>query len=461
MSSRRTINRRRFLRGMGGAVVSLPLLSTGLGPNHAFAQGAEGANSFPKRFIFMIHPNGVVHDTWFPTLGDSGEETDFTLNSTFTDLGAYKDRLIFLENVDHEVGNWDRAVGPGEPHQKGMGGILTGRTLNEGQFVGGDGSRAGWGSGISVDQVLANKIGADTALGSLAMGVRADSHIGSEVRSRISYVGSNQPNPPLNDPVKVFDQLFSDMNTSQGAMDDIRARRGSVLDSVASQLESVYARAGYEDRQSLDRHLTMVRDLENRLAAEGGSCGSTPDRPEDLVVDSEDTMPKITRNHIDLMTMALACDLTRVATIQFSNSKNGIRFPWIDSLGDGHGLSHAGPSNANAGDQLRARDRWHAQQFKYILDRLDSIPEGDGTLLDNTVVIWTSEISVGNTHSHRNLPIVMAGSAGGYFDTGRYVTYQTTRSTNDLLVSVLNAFGEDVTTFGESQYCNGPLSGLT
>lgn len=455
--------RRSFLRGLGGVAIGLPLLSNGIISRDARAETLQDGAVFPKRFVFMIHPNGVIPDAWFPTRGASGADTDFELGATHAPLQKFKDRLILMENVNLEVGNWDSKVGPGEPHQKGMGGILTGRTLNDGMFVGGDGSRAGWGSGQSIDHYLAERVAKDTPLGTLHVGVRADSYIGSEVRSRVSYTASNQPAPPMNDPVDVFNTLFSDAMTKPGVMDDIKSRRASVLDTVGSQFDAVYKRAGYEDRLTLERHLKMVRDLESRLALEGGNMSAcpSPSKPDSMDIDSEDTMPQIASEHLDLIALALACDLTRFVTLQFSNSKNGLRYPWVDSLGDGHGLSHAGPSNANAAMELRARDRWHAEQAAYLLEALDNIPEGDGTVLDNTIFMWCSELAVGNTHSHRNLPILLAGSGGGYFNTGRFVSYGSERSTNDLLVNILNAFGQNVSTYGDETYCNGALSGLT
>lgn len=457
---KRRLSRRQFLRGLGGVTVSLPLLNSGL-PD-AFASGGGGA-TYPKRFIFMINPNGFVHEAWWPVVGASGAETDFQLNQIHEPLKAYKDRLLLLRNVNLEVGNWDSKVGPGEPHQKGMGGILTGETLAEGSFVGGDGSRTGWSKGTSIDQLLAKHIGKSTRFGSFHFGVRADSHVGSEVRSRVSYIAPGQPVPPINDPVEAFNQLFSDAMTDPGAMDTIKARRASVLDAVGDEFEAVRQRASYQDRVLLERHMDMVRDLEMRLSSEAiaNEHCFTPDKPEEVEPDSETTMPAVARAQLDLCALALACDLTRVVTFQWSNSKNGIRFPWIDSLGDGHGLSHAGPSNAGAAGERVKRGRWYAQQLAYLLDALDAIPEGDGTVLDHSVVVWTSEISIGNTHDHRNLPILMAGDLGGTIRTGRYVQYAEPQSTNDLLVTLLNAFGlEEYERYGDSRFTSGPLTGI-
>jgi hypothetical protein len=437
--------------------VGLPLLNMGLPGVPGFGSARAEQAPIPKRFIFMIHPNGVITDSWFPE--DTGDERRFDLKPVHAPLASFKDKLVLLSGVDLACGS----AGPGEPHQKGMGGQLTGRPLQEGNQRGGDGSLAGWGDGVSIDQVLAERIGADTAFGSLEIGVRADTSGGSEVRTRVSYSGPAAPNPPINDPRDLFDQLFSDFTTDAGALARIRAQKGSVLDSVGDQFNEVFKRAGAADRQRLEEHLAIVRDIEDRLERERitGDVCYEPVRPEDLEPDSENTMPQIARAHMDLLALAMACDLTRVATFQFSNAKNHIRFPWIDSMGDGHALSHAGPSNTTANNEWIARDVWHAEQLAYLLGRLDMIPEGDGTMLDNTLVVWTSEIARGNTHSHKDMPFLLAGSAGGAIDTGRHISYETNRSHNDLLVAILNAFGGEDTTFGDERFCSGaPLPGL-
>jgi hypothetical protein len=170
-------------------------------------------------------------------------------------------------------------------------------------------------------------------------------------------------------------------------------------------------------------------------------------------------MPDILKLQIDLMVSAMACDLTRVGSIQVSNAKNHIRYPWLESLGDGHSLSHAGPSNDEARTELELRGNWLAQQFSYLLDRLDALPEGDGTMLDNTVVLWGNELAQGNIHSQVSMPFVLAGSAGGALKTGRHIQYAN-RPHNDLLVTLLNAFGLEDTTFGDERFCTGPLSEL-
>lgn len=450
--TQRRLSRRQFLRGLGGAAVSLPILGMGSpGPlDRAFAE----AGKFPKRFIFMIHPNGVIPQSWFPT----GGVKDFVLGASHKPLEEFRDKLVLFKGVDMACGS----VGPGEPHQKGMAGFLTGKPLQMGDFIGGDGSRAGWGDGVSLDQYLAGKIGRTTPFGSIEIGVRADgSGAGSEVRSRISYSGPGQPLPPQNDPGELFNQLFSDAMTEPDAVRKVRAQRKSVLDGVSKQFDAVLKRADKDDRARMEIHAGMIRDIEQRLDREQitGEICYIPEVPEDLEPDSEQTMPKIMKAHLDLLAIALACDLTRVATIQIANAKNYTRYPWLDSLGEGHNLSHAGPSNAMAVTELTARDVWHSEQLAYLMRKLAMVPEGDGTMLDNTVIVWTSEIAVGNTHSQQNMPILLAGSAGGYLKTGQFLTYQN-RSHQDLLVSLLNAFGVEDETFGDARFCTGPMSEL-
>ncbi len=457
--STRDITRRTFLRGLGGTTIALPLVSAGpLGARAGTASGKnESRDGYPKRFIVFFHPNGVIPEAWWP---DRQSETEFTLNQSLQPLQSFKDRLVFMEGVHMK----SPGAGPGGPHQQGMGGVLTGRPLQEGQMVGNDGSLAGWGDGISIDQAIANEIGESTPFESLHLGVRGDAHGGSRVRTRISYAGSAQPVPPQNNPRDVFEQLFSDFRTNSEAHETIRDQRASVLDTVQSQFERIEDRVSASDRAKLQRHLQRVRDLERRLQQGVGSkeACQQPDPPADRNPNSEDTMPEIMQAQLDLAVMALACDLTRVATIQVSNSVNHIRYPWIDSTGDGHALSHAGPSNTEAHREWKRRDRWHAKQFAYLLEELDSIPEGDGTMLDNTVLLWVMEIAKGNTHSHQDMPFVLAGNVADQFETGRHLQYSG-QSHNDLLAAIARAYGVELPhdTFGDRRFGNGPIADLT
>jgi hypothetical protein len=157
--------------------------------------------------------------------------------------------------------------------------------------------------------------------------------------------------------------------------------------------------------------------------------------------------------------MALACDLTRVASLQWSSAQSGITHTWAAASAGHHTLSHEGTSDTDAKNQLIGIDNWYAKQLAYLADKLDSLPEGEGSVLDNTVVLWTSEVAVGNTHSFLSLPLVLVGSAGGALRTGQHFDAGG-RSHNDLLVTLMNAVGATATSFGDDVYNTGPIDGL-
>jgi len=207
----------------------------------------------------------------------------------------------------------------------------------------------------------------------------------------------------------------------------------------------------------LDAHLTLVRDVERRLSLGIGNCAK-PDLPPTLDPVSETDMPRIAELELDLLAVAFACDLTRVASFEISTALNRIRYPWVNSLGEGHALSHSGASDPDAKAQLLSRQNWHSSLIARLFDRLASVAEGEGSVLDNTLLFWGNEVSMGTTHSHDNMPFLVAGG-GWAFRTGRYVQYEG-NSHADLLVSLLNAMGVPDTTFGDADYCTGPLSGL-
>jgi hypothetical protein len=443
---RRALSRRTMLRAASGAVLSLPLLPS----LRARAQETE----FPKRFITMYTPNGVIHDGWWPT--NVVSESEFELSQSHTPLLPYRDRLLILGGLEMKVA----AMGPGGPHQRGIGALFTNMQLGEGAFVDGCGRTAGWATGISIDQRIAAEIGTATPIGSLQLGVRATEN---DVQGRISYAGAGMPLPPMNDPLEVYKRVFEGFSPPATTPDEDAAKalllqRKSVLDAVASEFNALTPRLSAEDRQTLDAHLTLVRDVERRLSIGLGDCAK-PELPPALNPVNELDMPQIAELELDLLALAFACDLTRVASFQVSTALNRIRYPWVESLGEGHNLSHTGVSDVDAKSQLLRRQAWHASLIARLFDRLATIPEGDGTALDNTLLFWGNEVSMGTTHNHDNMPFLVAGGTWA-FRTGRSVTY-TGNSHADLLVSLLNAMGVPQTTFGDGNFCTGPLSGMS
>jgi len=435
-------SRRHFLRASIGAL-ALPLLDS-------LRADAAGVTP-PKRLVLIYTPNGTAPDAWFPTPGASTRE--FELGTIHQPLAAYKDQLVLFRGVHSSV-----AMDPannGGPHQRGIGALFTGQMLGTGEFVDGCGSTAGWAAGRSIDQEVAALIGQDTLLASLELGVRC---MDNDVQGRISYADSGQPLPPINDPIATYERLFF-RTTPPVPSANLRAE--SILAAVGDQFASLRPRLGREDRAKVDEHLALVEDLERRLGfgEPDGTCDAPLPPPEGLAADSEDTMPEVSRLQLDMLAMALACDLTRVASVQYSTGFNRIRYPWLGSLEEGHGLSHSGDSDTAAWTRLAERQTWHAGELAYLLQRLEEMPEGDGTVLDSTLVLWGNEISKGNSHSLEDIPYLVAGSAGGAIKTGQFLHLGGV-SNSRLLLTLLRAYGYAGETFGHPDYAGDEISGL-
>jgi hypothetical protein len=439
--TRRRIGRRHFLRAASGMAVALPLLPS----LRAHGQSEPP----PKRLVTMYTPNGQITNAWWPT---SGGGADFVLNEIHQPLAEHRSRLTLVKGLDLKTA----AGGPGGPHQRGIGTLYTGGELQMGDFVDGCGSRAGWANSISIDQVVANTT--DTPFKSLELGVRATEN---DVQGRIAYAGAGQPLPPMLEPLDVYNRIFKDLvvpsDPDAPPVDPMIAERRSVLDSVRSQMALLETKVSNDDKQKLHAHVELIRGIERRLSAMAVECAK-PEEPMKLDPSSEIDMPLIAELEIDLLSVAFACDLSRVASFEISTGLNRIRYPWLNSLGEGHPLSHMGPSDVDARAQLVARAAWHSGLIARLFDRLAQLPEEDGTAADNTLLVWCSEVSEGNTHSHVNMPFLLVGG-GWHFQTGQYLDAAGSSHT-DLLVTILNAMGVEATTFGLPQHCTGPLAVL-
>jgi hypothetical protein len=440
------MDRRAFLKYLSVAGLA-PMMPS-------FARATD--SPFPTRLIVFYQPNGTKKELWTPA--NHPTETEFELGTILQPLAAFKDNLVLVDGLELAAAK----VGAGGPHQRGMAALLTGAEIMEGDFVGGDGRRAGWGGGMSLDQYAIQRLRPGTPLSSLELGARVVENI---PRSRIIYSGPEQPLPPDNDPLSVYGRIF-------GAHDELLAspeermrklvRRTSVLDSVHQDFAQLRTLLGGADWRKLDQHATSVRELERRLsllAEQSAACGlSDPAEIREPMI--EENYRSVLRAHIDLTVAALACDATRFSSIQCSSAVNALRFTFMNlDQYEGHGLSHAGDGNDAMQVQWEAMLTWYSEQLAYLLQKLALVPEGEGTMLDNTIVLCVNEISRGNTHSLDDMHFLLAGGAGGRLAGGRYLRFDG-RPHNDLLVSVLNALGLDDQTFGDERFCNGPLPGL-
>ena len=443
--SRRLLSRRTLLRGAGGVAIGLPFLG-------AMSDRAHAA-PFPKRFIVFFTGLGTVKPAWVPT----GSESDFVLGEVLSPLSPYREKLLILEGVDME----SAYHGPGDAHQLGIGQALTGTELQEGTlfpYACNPQATVGWAGGVSVDQFLATQIGQETKLASLELGVQVQV---ANVSSRLSYLGAGQPVPPEDDPRAVFDRLFSDLSADPDSLALLRAQRHRVLDTVTADYDSLVSRLGGNDRMKIEHHLDALHEIDKRLDAPGtlGGICSIPTLGPPVDIYANDNYPAIGKLQIDLLVMALACDLTRVASLQWTTTQTGKVFTWLGQTEQHHQLSHSSPGDPSKQAQLVAIGKWHAEQMAYLLSRLDAVPEGDGTLLDNTLVLWCTDIAMGQSHSRRDMPYVLAGGCGGALQTGRYLKYQGAYH-NNLLVAICNAMGVGINTFGNPAYCTGKLTGL-
>jgi hypothetical protein len=430
---------RRGLMGAGAA-----LAATSLVPRFAEASGTTP----PTRLVVVFTADGTIHSSWVP----QGSETSFTLSPILMPLAPYQQKLLVVDGLNVK----SASNGPGDDHMKGMGHMLTGIELLSGSTQGGAGTPAGFAGGISIDQRIAQDIGSQTRFPSLEFGVMVQN---SDVWARMIYSGANQPLPPMEDPMKSFSRIFagSQLNAQQLAI--LLQRRKSTLDYAQATLSGLAPRISAADRLRVQQHQDSIRQIESQLLATTSAC-SAP-MVSSMSLTDINNYPAIGKAQMDILVAALACGQTRIASLQWSRSVSDIPMPWLN-IGTGHHtLSHKPDTDTVSQGQLVSINTWYAQQFAYLLQKLDSVQESNGTLLDNCMVLWINELAKGNVHSHQPLPVVIAGKCGGAIRSGRFVSYPSTTPHNNLLVSIANAFGTQITTFGNPAYCTGALSNLT
>lgn len=450
-------SRRNLLRGGLAATAAVPLLDAGR---------ADGQDAAPTRLVVFATPNGTRNSLFWPT----GGETDFQLNTITAPLEPFKRKLTFLKGIRLNDSLQNGALGGtlGSEHARGTGGMLTARPLNAGsEFVSFGNTTSGWGSGQSIDQYLAQKLAPPTTHKSLQIGVHVRD---TQVRARISYSGSNQPVPPREDPKDVFDTLFG-MPTQGGApapaLERLWAQRKSVLDATNAETQRLSALVGKEDRLKLEQHLVAMREVEQRLVGTpgvtmgtGALCSPPTLSAVNLMVD--DQYLQAGRLQMDLAAAALACDQTRIMTFQWSYAESEHLFPFLNVSGNHHGISHDFAQSGTNYDAYNAIQTWYAEQLAYFLGKLDGYSEGDRTLLDNTLVLWATEIGESTQHDLTMMPYVLAGSAGGAIETGRFLDFSSNRrDNNQLLVSIGRALGDvELNAFGDASGATGPLAEL-
>lgn len=454
------LNRRDVLRGMGSIAVALPWLEAMAPLKGAQAQSPGAA----KRFMAVYQPGGTVLDRWRPT----GSESDFVLSPILQPLEAVREKLLILDGLNLQSAQ-------GEQHQAGIVALLTGipqRTANQFPAAGGP----------SVDQVIAANASQGLPRASIEVAVRwatGKSHGLLHPINSLTFDLNGDPVPPRLDPNEIYSSLFGGLNpdAADRGTAALLARKRSILDFLDRRYDTLAARLGAFDRSKLQEHLTRIREIEQSLAAVSNQAGGSCEAPE--LVDTSDydpqsglnssddgsvkdgssdaAIPKVGKLMMDMLVMALACDLTGVVTLQWSDTEAKHTFPWLNLSEHHHYYQHDGGFRPAECEKIC---HWYSEQHTYLLQQMDSIAMSENhTLLDESVVFFGSELSDPPTHTKNDMPFLLAGG-GGNLRGGRYLRYGG-RSHNDLLAAIVNLFGDTRTTFGDPRHATSALTELT
>ncbi len=465
------LNRRTVLRGAGSVAIALPWLEIMGHERLAHAQAGTA-----RRFLAVYTPGGSVVDDgppveWAPNANHrnrwapTGSETNFTLSPILAPLEAVKSKLLVLEGLAMRSAQ-------GEQHQAGIVAWLTGSVQ--------DRSPRGYSLFPSIDQLIASRISrGKKPKASLQMAIRWATGGSKGLLSPINCANyednpSADPIPPSVDPVAIYNDLFGSLGPSDGTGVDGRiARKKSILDLVDKKYVALMAKLGAADRAKLDQHLTKIREVEGALDAAivpGLRCqppelldpkGYNAKQGTDFVLSTDEMIPAVGRFMTDMMVMAFACDLTSVGTLQWTDTEAQHTFPWLGLTEHHHFYQHDGGFRPVECEKICT---WYSEQHAYLLSQLDQIDVGGHTLLDESVVFFGSELSDPPNHSKHNMPFLLAGRGGG-LKSGRHIKFsdalgENSHSHSNLLVSILNLFGDERTVCGDPEYCAGPLAQL-
>jgi len=439
------LSRRAALRGAGSVAIALPWLEI-MTPEPARAAGTPA-----KRFLTVFTPGGSVLENWLP----AGDENQVVLSPILKPLSSVMDRVLIPTGIDLKSAS-------GEQNQSGIIAWLTGTGQAPNTFAGGP----------SIDQVLAGQLSGDHKLQSLQLAVRWGSGKSQGLPSPFNIANyadttAFEPVAPRLEPQLIWQDLFGAPSGPSGS----DAWDKSILDAVVQRYTTLSQRLGAADRARLEAHLQRIRELEAR-ASQLARC-TAPARVDTSDYDpasglsssaagggvdarTDAAIPKVGKFMIDMLVMALACDLTAVGSLQWSDTEAEHTFPWL-------GLNQSLPYYMNEGgyqpNELTTIFTWYVAQHAYLLQELEQVSTGSGSLLDETLIFFGSQLQNPATHEKTNMPFLLAGNGGG-LRTNRSVKYDHA-SHNDLLVALFNLCGDTRKSFGTPKYCDGPLGGLT
>lgn len=444
------LHRRTFLRG-AGAAMALPFLDAMV---PAFAATTKSAASPAVRMGFVYVPNGIIESSWMPEAEGAG----FAFNATMKALEPFRDQTLVLSNLAQMNG---RSLGDGGgDHARAGASWLTG--VHPKKTEG-----AGIRSGISADQIAAREFGKQTQFGSLEIGVEApslaggcDSGYSCAYTNTISWSSATTPNPMEVNPRVLFERLFGDGESTDAAsrLESMR-ERGSLLDFVKGSLDRLQTKLGQGDRRKLTEYLDAIRDIERRIqkAEEQNATMKIP--TIDLPVSAPEEFVEHTRLMMDLMVAAFQTDMTRVVTFMMAREGSFRSYREIGVTDGHHSCTHHQGDPEKIANTIKINTH-HVNQLAYLIDRMKATPDGDGTLLDHSMILYGSSIADGNRHTHTNLPTVLVGGASGKLRGDRHIRYAPETPLNNLLLSMLDKAGVATETLGDSTGKLEHLSGV-
>ena len=454
MITKKAIPRRAVLRGVGAAL-ALPLLD-GMVP--ALTALAKTPARRVSRFCAVYVPNGIIMKDWTP----AAEGSAFELTPTLKPLEAHRRQLLVLSGLDN-TGASSRTGNPGS-HAKPAGAFLTG--VEPLQTT----SSSSLDLGISMDQILAKTISQDTPLPSLELGLEGADTVNGvgtcgvgfncAYQNTLAWASPSTPLPVEPNPRVVFERLFGDIGSTDPATRSARLRRqNSILDSVLDKVRHLHGNLGRRDQRKIDEYVTSVREIERRIQNAEANGRELPlvESPAGIPVDYDEHA----RLMFDMQALAFQTDSTRVITFQIGREQSGATYPQIGVSDSHHPISHHGGDRQKIA-ALQRINAYHVSLLGYFLDRLAATDDGEGSVLDNAVILYGSALSEGNRHDSRNLPLLLAGGAGGRIESGRHLRYpaRTQRLTN-LQLTLLNMLGVPAEKFGDSTGERlGELSGV-
>ncbi|MFT6864283.1 MAG: hypothetical protein ACJAVK_002848 [Akkermansiaceae bacterium] len=443
-----TINlgRRAFLRGIGASVALPSFRSLGAEVKTAAAARGVTATGAPLRMAYLYVPNGVIMDKWRP----EGNGSDFSFNESMKSLNGLKNDLQIVKGLEQANG-WAGSDGAGDHARSGA------------TFLTGARARKTAGSdihlGISADQMAASHLGSETRLPSLELSCDAvrksgncDSGYSCAYQYNLSWRSATQPMTPESNPRLVFERLFGggSSNERQEGLAKRRAEKRSILDIVMADAHAMNHQLGRNDRQKLDEYITGVREIERRI--EKAESFGPP--PEPGVAAPEEGVPREYQDHIrllfDMLILAFKTDQTRISSFLLAHDGSNRSFSDLGVNEGHHGLSHHRQAQDKM-EKIAKIDAFYVRQLAYFLEQMKATEDVDGnTLLHNSMIVWGSGLSDADRHTHDDLPIIVAGNAGGKFQTGRHLDLPEKTPLNNLYMRMLREAGAPVDRIGDS-----------